>query len=985
MIYAFTGNLAFAEKAMSPVLLMPSNFAKNISKDSIKFTWQNAQNEVNAKVNAYRIIISENSQFNGYTTNTGRCNVTCVTSVINSTTFTTVLRSSNKTFYWRVQGLSSIENGEWSRTGTFKTDVPVPSITNASATPSPVTQGSTLTIAATLSGILPSNYSVKLNDNGNLSAMNGSGTSYSLSQSSSVIGVKNYSVGVYDINNNLKSSLFNGSYEVKKPNVAPTLNLINSSTTAITGSTYTVQLQGNDVDNNLSSIAIYWGDGTSNSQNTVSGSTLTFTHSYATANSYTWSATAYDSVNASSSDMTKTVSVSKANVVPTLSFISGNATATTGTTYTVQLQGNDADNNLSSMTINWGDGSSNSQNAASGSVLTFTHIFATANTFTWSATAYDSVNASSDNVAKTVTVSTPIVIPSISSASASPTATTVGNSINFSATLSSNLPSGYSVKLNYGNASVVMSGSGTNYSVVQTPTLLGQQVFTVGVYDANNNLKGNVFTSNFEIVKANSVPTLSFISVNTTATAGTSYSVQLQASDIDNNLKSITVVWGDGTTDTQNATNGTTVTFTHTYATANTYNWSATALDSGNASSTAIAKSVTVSAAVVTPPVSSSSYTKISNTGASLPDTAVLGSGPNDWACTKDNKTGLIWEVKTTDGGLRDMAKNYTNYFSGEVDYGKSTNSDYFVSTINKQTLCGDANWRVPSYEELKGLIFCSDGQYTTLGIDKSGYICTNNNLVTRPPINIIYFPNTQTDWYGTSSSVSGDIGGIWSIKFGGNDNSYAGGIGKVVNTFVRLVHDTQSSVKSYTKISNTGASLPDTALLGSGSNDWACTKDNKTGLIWEVKTTDGGLRDMKWRYSWYQPSGDNGGNAGYTDFSTPNCSTKNNCNTYAFTNAVNALGLCGKNDWRMPTKDELMKLVVCSDGNYQTDGSCTNPYSVARPTINSTYFPNTWMIEYWTSSPYAGNSSNAWGVGFYGGDSGYLRKVNPHFVRLVR
>ena len=66
-------------------------------------------------------------------------------------------------------------------------------------------------------------------------------------------------------------------------------------------------------------------------------------------------------------------------------------------------------------------------------------------------------------------------------------------------------------------------------------------MFTVGVYDANNNLKGNAFTSNFEIVKANAIPTLGFISGNITATAGTGYPVQLQASDADNNLKSITV------------------------------------------------------------------------------------------------------------------------------------------------------------------------------------------------------------------------------------------------------------------------------------------------------------------------------------------------------------------------------------------------------------------------------------------------------------
>ncbi|GDX85234.1 hypothetical protein LBMAG43_12760 [Methylococcaceae bacterium] len=53
-------------------------------------------------------------------------------------------------------------------------------------------------------------------------------------------------------------------------------------------------------------------------------------------------------------------------------------------------------------------------------------------------------------------------------------------------------------------------------------------------------------------------------------------------------------------------------------------------------------------------------YSKISNTGSVLPDSAILGSDQNDWACTKDNKTGLVWEVKTMDGGLRDMSQKYT-------------------------------------------------------------------------------------------------------------------------------------------------------------------------------------------------------------------------------------------------------------------------------------------------------------------------------------
>ena len=190
-----------------------------------------------------------------------------------------------------------------------------------------------------------------------------------------------------------------------------------------------------------------------------------------------------------------------------------------------------------------------------------------------------------------------------------------------------------------------------------------------------------------------------------------------------------------------------------------------------------------------------------------------------------------------------------------------------------------------------------------------------------------------------------------------------------------------------YTKISNSGAVLPHTATLGNGENDWACTKDNKTGLTWEVKTDDGGLLDKDWYYSWYQPSGDNGGSAGFTDitYTTPNCSTKDNCNTYAFTNAVNAKGLCGKKDWRMPTVDELMTLVKCSDGKYDTDGSCTYYESVSTPTINSTYFPNTVSGWYWSSSPDASNISFAWFVNFSNGYSySYFKNYNS-FVRLVR
>ncbi|MGH9802607.1 MAG: hypothetical protein ACRD82_19755, partial [Blastocatellia bacterium] len=83
-----------------------------------------------------------------------------------------------------------------------------------------------------------------------------------------------------------------------------------------------------------------------------------------------------------------------------------------------------------------------------------------------------------------------------------------------------------------------------------------------------------------------------------------------------------------------------------------------TAVDTGapNGQDSQIGRDAAAGASVLTKTGSGSKgfdFTKIANDGSSLPANATLGSAPGAWACTLDNVTGLTWEVKTDDNGLR--------------------------------------------------------------------------------------------------------------------------------------------------------------------------------------------------------------------------------------------------------------------------------------------------------------------------------------------
>lgn len=153
-----------------------------------------------------------------------------------------------------------------------------------------------------------------------------------------------------------------------------------------------------------------------------------------------------------------------------------------------------------------------------------------------------------------------------------------------------------------------------------------------------------------------------------------------------------------------------------------------------------------------------------------------------------------------------------------------------------------------------------------------------------------------------------------------------------------------------YAKVCNSGeragqGQCPADPPLGPGPDDWACTKDLVSGLLWEVKTNDGGPRDQHRRYT--------------------NTGTGRAGDAGALVRGVNAAGLCGRQDWRLPERIELIGLQ-----NFGVKGGEVK--------IDSVWFPNSWEAEggaeFWSGTRYAGRKTAAWAVSFQIGGTHALR-----------
>jgi len=188
--------------------------------------------------------------------------------------------------------------------------------------------------------------------------------------------------------------------------------------------------------------------------------------------------------------------------------------------------------------------------------------------------------------------------------------------------------------------------------------------------------------------------------------------------------------------------------------------------------------------------------------------------------------------------------------------------------------------------------------------------------------VNADYFPNTQPSSYWSSTTYAYYPFYAWGVSFSDGHDDYSR------KTYYKPARAVRGGLP--------GSSSGNTPIAPGGyavNNDGTVT-DASTGLMWQQ---NGPSDNMTWEQALAYCEG---------------------------------LNLGDYRDWRLPAKKELRSLVDFSRYN---------------PSINTTYFPDTNLSFYWSSTTDLYITDFAWGVYFYAGDDGFGNKLSYGYVRAVR
>ncbi|TVR02246.1 MAG: DUF1566 domain-containing protein [Desulfovibrionales bacterium] len=346
--------------------------------------------------------------------------------------------------------------------------------------------------------------------------------------------------------------------------------------------------------------------------------------------------------------------------------------------------------------------------------------------------------------------------------------------------------------------------------------------------------------------------------------------------------------------------------------------------------------------------------TKISNSGRELPADALPGDGPDDWACTRDNVTGLLWELKRSEPThYRSINHRYSFSLAesgeqenmpvpdtttcGDALEGRDCNTSNYLKKLNEMSLCGYQDWRLPDKKQLLSIL--------DFGVPR------NNSWETTHPYIIIDTHRFNQLIY-TNSLYSRQHGSSWAIHY--STDSSMTDIGSSIFRSSDLVQG--QVIASRSDIYTGSTSKAEHCLQGSSpsnpddyyrDNDDGTITDIRTGLMWK-KCSEGQVWNgisctgIAYAFTWN--------------------SALRHASVHSYANY---------SDWRMPNVKELVSLVE---------------FCRVTPSINTKFFPNTPATFFWTSSPPHEHWNTPFAVTFdFGRFTTYRFSLSALNIRLVR
>ncbi|MBK6999481.1 MAG: DUF1566 domain-containing protein [Rhodoferax sp.] len=285
------------------------------------------------------------------------------------------------------------------------------------------------------------------------------------------------------------------------------------------------------------------------------------------------------------------------------------------------------------------------------------------------------------------------------------------------------------------------------------------------------------------------------------------------------------------------------------------------------------------------------------------------------------NNDGTVTDPNT---GLTWMRCSMGQTWDGSTCTGSANIYSFYQAEAltSTVTFAGQSDWRMPNIRELQTIV------------DRSVY---------SPAIASGAFPNTPSWVFWSGSPDANTSYAAWSVYFG--DGFASRSRNKSEYLAFRMVRG--------------GQSFDSLLAVARPTSDYV---DNGNGTVTHTPT------NLTWKrcaqgQTW----------TGSTCSGTASFYTFDQANTLTGTTTF-----AGQNDWRVPTENELISLVDYSIVQYN-DGPAIN--SSVFPAIPDPYFLN----YFWSASPQAGSSTNAWYIDFDLGNAYNYDRSSNFAVRLVR